>query len=159
MPLPTMIRPVDRCWCDLTSGGFFQPFNVSNWEHQSVTRLKNELERAQAEVLASTNTSDASTPMFMPAQNDRQCCVQGSSPLAQWIRRLKMPSFKEIWSRHQAKGDANSDPQPEPEPPAPQPQHKLIGSSLSFLQRDFDLRPYGLDLIIDFSWSSERQPS
>ncbi|TRM65644.1 hypothetical protein BD626DRAFT_485428 [Schizophyllum amplum] len=42
-PLPAYIRPLDRCWCDL-SNGFLQPFNVSRWERDSVLRLSNELE-------------------------------------------------------------------------------------------------------------------
>ncbi|KAK2461724.1 hypothetical protein APHAL10511_006187 [Amanita phalloides] len=43
-PLPPVIRAVDRCWCDFSSG-FFQPFNVSHWELLTVNRLALELEQ------------------------------------------------------------------------------------------------------------------
>ncbi|KAL1749137.1 hypothetical protein HDZ31DRAFT_59724 [Schizophyllum fasciatum] len=38
-PFPAYIRPLDRCWCDL-SGGLLEPFNVSRWERNSVLALR-----------------------------------------------------------------------------------------------------------------------
>ncbi|KAL1732598.1 hypothetical protein EV714DRAFT_270526 [Schizophyllum commune] len=42
LPIPQYIRPLDRCWCDLT-GGMLEPFNVSQWERDSVMALRYEL--------------------------------------------------------------------------------------------------------------------
>jgi hypothetical protein len=45
--LPTVIRAVDRCWCDFSMGSFWEPFNVSQWEYLTVQRVRRDLERQQ----------------------------------------------------------------------------------------------------------------
>ncbi|KAI5897528.1 uncharacterized protein SCHCODRAFT_02609550 [Schizophyllum commune H4-8] len=42
LQIPQYIRPLDRCWCDLTDG-MLEPFNVSQWERDSVMALRYEL--------------------------------------------------------------------------------------------------------------------
>ncbi|KAE9409373.1 hypothetical protein BT96DRAFT_591204 [Gymnopus androsaceus JB14] len=44
-PLPTVFQPADRCWCDISTDGFFEPFSTSQWERLSVQKLKDSLER------------------------------------------------------------------------------------------------------------------
>ncbi|KAL0950602.1 hypothetical protein HGRIS_007394 [Hohenbuehelia grisea] len=48
-PLPSVLRAVDRCWCDFSTNGLFEPYNVSHWERVSVEKLKAELERKVSE--------------------------------------------------------------------------------------------------------------
>ncbi|KAI0932690.1 hypothetical protein AcW1_000261 [Taiwanofungus camphoratus] len=42
---PADIPIVDRCWCEITTKGLFEPFNVTRWEVNSVLRLKEDLEK------------------------------------------------------------------------------------------------------------------
>ncbi|KAK0207440.1 hypothetical protein IW262DRAFT_1420080 [Armillaria fumosa] len=56
--MPATIHAVDRCWCDLSSGAFFEPFNMSRWEHDTVNRLKDDLEcRWKVESANATNST------------------------------------------------------------------------------------------------------
>ncbi|KIY64626.1 hypothetical protein CYLTODRAFT_325765, partial [Cylindrobasidium torrendii FP15055 ss-10] len=41
--IPDTIRPVDRCWCDLSGSSIFDRFNVSRWEYNTVYKLKQDL--------------------------------------------------------------------------------------------------------------------
>ena len=43
--MPTEIPIVEHCWCDIASGKFFEPFNITKWEMISVERLKEEVVR------------------------------------------------------------------------------------------------------------------
>ncbi len=58
--LPTSIRAADRCWCDMSSGSFFDPFNVTRWEHNTVNRMREDLEKRWAS--SNNNSSTAFTP-------------------------------------------------------------------------------------------------
>ena len=40
--VPASIPIVDRCWCEL-SMGFFEPFNSTRWEWNTVEKLREEL--------------------------------------------------------------------------------------------------------------------
>jgi len=37
--LPNLTPLRDRCWCDVTDGNVFEPFNVSKWEEKSLRRM------------------------------------------------------------------------------------------------------------------------
>ncbi|KAH9921415.1 uncharacterized protein B0H18DRAFT_1020958 [Fomitopsis serialis] len=41
---PADVPMLDRCWCDFSGPGFFEQLNVTDWERQSVLRLKDRLE-------------------------------------------------------------------------------------------------------------------
>ncbi|KAL1720958.1 hypothetical protein EV715DRAFT_288879 [Schizophyllum commune] len=62
LPIPQYIRPLDRCWCDLT-GGMLEPFNVSQWERDSVMALRFELVPPPPEPVVKEE------PKFTPAWN------------------------------------------------------------------------------------------
>ncbi|TFK30687.1 hypothetical protein FA15DRAFT_751697 [Coprinopsis marcescibilis] len=158
-PLPTTIRPADRCWCDLMSGSFFQPFNVSRWEHQSVVRLRDELERRQQDVLQDSSSFNSTTT---PTEFDTDSTPRKTrSPLDRHpllsfhIPSLKFPTFRSLWSATQV--PVSEDPSFSSAPATPTPETKPapgpLSSFLPFLQKEYDLRPYGLDLIIDFRWT------
>ncbi|KAJ8703138.1 hypothetical protein PTI98_001788 [Pleurotus ostreatus] len=49
--LPSTIRVIDRCWCDFSTNGFFEPYNVTQWEWNSVDKLKTDLEKQAAATL------------------------------------------------------------------------------------------------------------
>lgn len=57
--LPSSIRAVDRCWCDISSGTLFEPFNMTRWEHTTVNKMKEDLEKRRPHVPAANTTSVA----------------------------------------------------------------------------------------------------
>ncbi|KAJ7171831.1 hypothetical protein C8R43DRAFT_979596 [Mycena crocata] len=66
-PLPPVMRTLDRCWCDFWVGGFFEPYNVSQWERSSVLKLADELERARKAELAEQEKTKADKEEEVPA--------------------------------------------------------------------------------------------
>ena len=125
-PLPVVIRPVDRCWCDLSSGGLFKPFNVSHWEHQSVMKLKAELIGQQAALLNSTSLETDSEAQ--PSMESK------TKSLPFWMRSVTLPAFRRIWeqqgSRARTAQTASSVTKPGE-------------NSLSSLLDEYDLRQIG----------------
>lgn len=169
-PLPKVIRTVDRCWCDFSAGGLFEPFNVSHWERVSVQRLKDDLERQQKldepSVLATESAEQASsatvvvtpdmprTPAPAPATPNRTKFITNSANLWSLLRPFNIKTNNP--QRHI--------PSPSPEPSMSQiPSLDHVGVNVSsrphskedlpFIRKEYDLRTYGLGVIMDFSWT------
>ncbi|KAF8349842.1 hypothetical protein F5887DRAFT_877677 [Amanita rubescens] len=126
-PIPNVIRAVDRCWCDF-SNGFFEPFNVSHWEYVTVFRLKNELERPIHHVNATTNATATtsqtdSLPSAATAESARLQLTW--STVKDWMRRNQRPEQK----------------------------REVEGTPVTgWIRKEYDLRSYGFDAVVDFSW-------
>lgn len=166
-PVPHVIRAVDRCWCDFSTGGFFEPFNMSHWEHVTVERLKDELERQQ-----SVGEQEAEkTDQTVPAPSDTEESVKEShAPLPPsppvrpnfGFRSMDLSGF--LWplsynsqymrlrvsspSETTTTSDAPSAKTRSTAPLQQSPTEKL-----PILRKEYDLRPYGFGIILDFSWS------
>ncbi|KAJ7198925.1 hypothetical protein C8J57DRAFT_1270191 [Mycena rebaudengoi] len=159
-PLPPVMRTLDRCWCDFWAGGFFEPFNVSKWERSSILKLADELERVHKAELAELQTMekdeevslDTNTIVTMPR-------TAAPSPSAPPSVRKKSPvrgAVASVWNLISPYLAAVR-PRPELTPlfnmdnvtsSAPEPPKKLPA-----LRWEYDLRPYGLGLVIDFRWT------
>lgn len=151
-PIPTVIRAVDRCWCDLSSGTFFVPFNVSNWERASVLRLKQELERQQQRNTIQSdveNTLNGTLSVSSPSAGNSSTTMLNSSSEYFPFRfpHIKLSSLRNILSKRVHHDPAV--PQTAPEDPKCEESAPLASSS----SRELDLRPYGIDLILDYDWS------
>ncbi|KAF8746226.1 hypothetical protein AX14_000025 [Amanita brunnescens Koide BX004] len=126
-PVPTVIRAVDRCWCDF-SNGFFEPFNVSHWEFVSVYRLKSELERPPQDINATfthnaTASAHAGTARGVPARLQLKWTL-----LKEWIHRSRRAEQKR------------------------EDEEALVVGAPPGIRKEYDLRSYGFDVILDFSW-------
>ncbi|KAK0198303.1 hypothetical protein F5146DRAFT_82066 [Armillaria mellea] len=137
--MPTTIRAVDRCWCDLSSGAFFEPFNMSRWEHNTVNRLKDDLERQwKAESTNATNNIAQTNEDFSPSDASRNI-------------------MESIWSMITRSSSASSDSSPAVadtfthDYATPDAEAKQ-----SLFRQQYDLRRYGVDMTIDFSWSDNK---
>ncbi|KAG6869060.1 hypothetical protein C0993_004733 [Termitomyces sp. T159_Od127] len=173
-PLPDMIQAVDRCWCDFSAGGFFEPFNVTYWEHTSVQRLKDDFERKQkieeAALETKANTNHMDTPLTPTTVSSFNLTMPRTSapgpsslsfPLKSATRDLR--SIFRLF-HYALKGDSSLDlssslPAPEPlsptlditnTPSQPAPPTKGMRP---FFRREYDLRPYGLGILVDFGWT------
>lgn len=181
VPLPPVIHLLDRCWCNLASpGGLFAPSELSLWEKASIERarwrMRKELKDAKeaaaaAEAISGGVISDASDsranssgvsihgPLSTGPSNASETKSKGSTDsLANRIRRLR-----DLFSLSFGLKSHTTSNELDPE----RPQDNLMqredeshsGSPSSpstapspLLRSYYDLRPYGLDMTIDFSW-------
>ncbi|KAF8807651.1 hypothetical protein BYT27DRAFT_7223452 [Phlegmacium glaucopus] len=156
--LPTVMRAVDRCWCDFSTGGFWEPFNVSQWEYLSVQRLRRELERQHKDANAIPGANNTQSPI---SANDSI-----SVPLNQTLLPLSNSTVpaSNFWSRLRdfPRGSQRvpTAETRETDPPlvvgvqsimnVPQAMNQ---SNLPFIRQEYDLRPYGIGLVVDLGWS------
>ncbi|KAG6918672.1 hypothetical protein DXG01_012489 [Tephrocybe rancida] len=170
-PLPEVMQAVDRCWCDFSSGGFFEPFNVTHWEYVSVQRLKEDLEHKQkveeAELKKEAINSTLTPPASLAIDFSGIRMPQTIAPVPTAVATLRSASrdIRSIFRLFQyaLKGDANLIPPPSaPTPTArnsspdtiispPRPSH--FKEKNAFIRREYDLRPYGLGILVDFGWT------
>ncbi|GBE78479.1 hypothetical protein SCP_0113680 [Sparassis crispa] len=178
---PVDIQLVDRCWCDLSSSGFFEPFNVTQWELTSVLRTKEELEQKRARAaeqgvpeIGGNATSSQGSSFSPSAKSDITSLTEEYTKA--WTDvwgQMRLFSRKAI-SRFNASATVpasipspptTSDQLPtahsHPEPNATNtpPQSSAPSESpekLSISRREYDLRPYGFAIVLDFGWSSPR---
>ncbi|KAK0208199.1 hypothetical protein DFS33DRAFT_420687 [Desarmillaria ectypa] len=136
--MPTTIRAVDRCWCDLSSGAFFEPFNMSRWEHNTVNRLKDDLERQwKAESANATIDITQMNVEFLPSDTSRNIVESIWSMITRSSSELSDPAsvVADTLTSDHATSDAEA-------------KHSLF-------RRQYDLRRYGVDMTIDLSWSGK----
>ena len=145
-PFPTVMRAVDRCWCDFSAGGLFEPFNVSHWEYLSVQRLHHEMELPKLldDSLPQDNT-DMKANSNLTIVEASSNTITSTSKFWLRIRPLYSKAFRSVepasTTEKQVNIQGNSD------------VTKPITVLNSFIRQEYDLRPYGLGIIIDFRWS------
>ncbi|KZT67643.1 hypothetical protein DAEQUDRAFT_672856 [Daedalea quercina L-15889] len=183
---PTNIPVLDRCWCDFSGAGFFDQFNVTEWERRSVLRLKDSLEvelkareaekpvktepapEPQAE---STRVEEASESSEGPSES----APGGSTVRVTGVARSKISG---LWNKVSAwpfprKSDASArDTASTPAgrfrwsrtddytPRVRRLTETIVSthtqtvrpSPTSLLRKEYDLRPYGFAVVLDFGW-------
>ncbi|KDQ54822.1 hypothetical protein JAAARDRAFT_71624 [Jaapia argillacea MUCL 33604] len=206
----SLVRLNDRCWVDWSFGGFFEPYNLTQWEEISLFRMKDELEKrdkdtigedaAQEEaehILAVLNgTSFLEEEEVAPSpEPEVEPQFDDAEPENDTLTtRITIASFIRSMYRKSA-SPPQSAPHPPPSPPEPisltidtpvqeataaplplkaesvsdsptktippdtslPPRNYVPWSELPWFRREYDLKPLGFDLILDFGWS--RQPS
>jgi hypothetical protein len=157
----TVIRLMDRCWCDFSSGNFFDPFNVASWEFKSIKRLKKELFLGKERVAENESEREAKKNQAEPEEDSGRTGFGAPTPpptprvTATTLAREKKGTFEALRSVFWR---APSSPPKLPDPPSSAP----VDTSSNDKRRsasswEFDLEPYGFDLVLDFKWT--RQPS
>ncbi|PPQ67378.1 hypothetical protein CVT25_005957 [Psilocybe cyanescens] len=162
-PLPTVIRAADRCWCDTGSGVFFEPFNITDWEYLSVQRLSQNLIRHKAsednKLLQDAGAGNA-TQVLNLATNQTLPVLPVNQPSTQskfWsrLRSLSSRVFASSSSSNRKvlspkTSHENNETQSSESSPSSAPGS---GTNLPLLRTVYDLRPYGLGMILDLGWS------
>lgn len=156
--MPTEIPIVEHCWCDITSGKFFEPFNFTQWEVNSVQRLKEEVVRRireRGKIATSGRSTDGAIGL---RESEKQEHSAMSRLTSMWGT---------VWQFTRT-------PQPEPSTNASSTistngrdgQRENLNSSStspillprpSFFRKEYDLRPYGFGMVVDFGWASDTQ--
>ncbi|KAI0793325.1 hypothetical protein C8Q75DRAFT_874003 [Abortiporus biennis] len=144
--VPSEIPIVDHCWCDLTSGSIFEPYNMTKWEVDSVERLKARLE-TQLKEIAKEGTNETTVPIDQTAQHSNPV----SEPGLTW---------DSIWDAVWPFASRSGEPKEKTPATTSVVKEPLLLSNytvtrrgLSLLRKEYDLRPYGFDLVVDFGWS------
>jgi len=156
--LPTVMRAVDRCWCDFSTSGFWEPFNVSQWEYLSVQRVRHELERQRkgadailavdnTQIPVSANDSSVNISLNQTLLSSSNSTVSTStfwSRLKNFTRGFQQKSIAETREM-----DASVVVQVQNITSAPQAKPSV----LPFIRQEYDLQPYGIGLVVDLGWS------
>jgi hypothetical protein len=156
-PIPSTIHPIDRCWCEFSLNNLFEPFNVTEWERSSVERLKGEVElqrelmRSLVEVDDAKQALDTDDKTALSSSNSRTNILKS---LLRVLYRRASPPTPLPSPLPPPTASSQADHSPEQNPPTPAPSDKL--PPRPWLRREYDLREYGMDLIIDFGWSRRR---
>lgn len=164
-PLPSTLRAVDRCWCDL-QGGLFEPFNVTRWEHASVKRLKDDLEKKQ-------RAEEAAITQEVQELRKKEKEMLKRDPADSTIRYTKDYGTRLLWNMLTPlrSKSANSSSTNITDPVVVEVANDSTDSMAStapdmhgrvdskavldypLIRPEYDLRPFGLDMLIDFRWS------
>ncbi|EKM48970.1 uncharacterized protein PHACADRAFT_214562 [Phanerochaete carnosa HHB-10118-sp] len=157
--IPAAMPIADRCWCEL-SMGFFEPFNSTRWEWSSVEKLKTELEQRWTD--RGMNNSQSATETLDLEDNSavKSNATSGFSVLSSTAgtfsavqRKLGLSNGLDI----AANSTATSTVDVPPDTPPPMTyslraaENEANAEPGSFFKQ-YDLRPYGFDMIVDFSW-------
>lgn len=152
--LPTVMRAVDRCWCDFSTGSLWEPFNVSQWEYLTVQRARRDLERQQKDADAANITQiSMSTNDNMDVSNQTLPSPSNStvSTSTFWSWLMNFPRGSQLASAEETlETDPSLPVEAQNITSAPQ---TMRPNNLPFIRQEYDLRPYGIGLIVDLGWS------
>lgn len=169
-PLPSRMRVLDRCWCDLSSGRFFEPFNISGWEHASIQRMKKDLERAKGFTtqlpVQTTNATSKTLDVSAVVEPPVSYTTIGSDAWFryQWQRWFTRQNRTEAstgnsTSHHNVlEGvrdamDSTTATSVFNSQPLPTESVSMSSTSFKWLRAEYDLQPHGLGMVIDLRWS------
>ncbi|KAH9923002.1 hypothetical protein B0H21DRAFT_765707 [Amylocystis lapponica] len=183
---PEMVPMADRCWCDISgSGGIFKPYNVTQWELNSVLRLKEDLEKKRETRVQKEKSADAvGSENATDADEDNHTVVAPSSTgLDDALPHSNSPKMWSIWEMVWSSFPASDSAlnaslsipptQPNVATATPPPEHNRSASysgsssppisppaqprrSPPLSRTAYDLRPYGFALVLDFGWSHNK---
>jgi len=144
---PAIIKLVDRCWCDLTFGELFEPFNVKRWEAKSLDRLRAEMERERESEGDGTDRSKK-----QEEGSESNAAVTGDNSSVSKGEGLKskgaLSTLQRVFWRRGSDPTTSND------------LHNTSNFNLSSIPTrpgELNLLSSGFDLVLDFKWS--RHPS
>lgn len=140
---------------------FFEPFNVSRWEHASLQRLRNDLERKYTpEGLAQENNTTAAVdePPHSSAAHTSTTSPVLPTNLASKVWSLLHPWYFPRLELERGDISIISSPNHTPTIYSVTEDEKHLDTrdlqpKLPLIRKEYDLRPHGLGIIIDFSWT------
>lgn len=160
-----VVQFVDRCWCDVTSKVFFQPFNVTQWEVDSLKFYIEDAARQQKKEIEK-NTRLTTEPMVSQPTNTTQ---QPTEPVLLMsdvasLYNIVLDRWKLIFTPSNESLPSVAPPTSllpsQTTPPVSEPTTIYTSvrdqKSLPWWQREYSLRPYGFDIVFEFGWNDER---
>ena len=159
---PPIVRVADRCWCDFASG-LFEPYDVQKWERDSIQRAVDQIERQWKQSLEPDHdNSENATATADPSHHELQRTA--TTPNVSNMRNETLSSLlRSFFSIRSNKSEPSTmstpsnDTTPLPVAPVEPSEPSAIEPSIllePLLQPgQFDMRPFGFELIFDFRWS------
>jgi hypothetical protein len=160
-----VVQFVDRCWCDVTNKVFFHPFNITQWEVDSLKfYVEDAVRRQKKETEKKTNL----TTEIGPSQPTNGTQQPVGPPL---LRSDVAGLWKVVLSRWKLMFTPTNESRPSvtplvtllpsqsiPPPSEPTTAHVPLRDQklLPWWQREYSLQPYGYDVIFEFGWNDER---
>jgi len=160
-----VVQFVDRCWCDVTNKVFFQPFNVTQWE---VDSLKFYVEGAVRQQKKETEgkTKLITDPTVSQPTNTTQQPPEPALLISDVVNmyNIAISRWKLMFTPSNESHPSVTPPtallpsQPTPLVSEPTSARVLVRDQkpLPWWQREYSLRPYGFDVIFEFGWNDER---
>ncbi|CCA69392.1 hypothetical protein PIIN_03292 [Serendipita indica DSM 11827] len=131
------IELLSRCWCDFQRTPFFGHFNETKWEIDSL--------KAATEAANLTSYMEPD-----PAQPTKETRWTRWIDSIWWQPDPIIP--KQPVDNRMDSASANAVNSPDPAHQVDTTPSPIHSRPLSRLRRKYDLRPYGIDLILDFGW-------
>ena len=165
--IPSAIPIIDRCWCDF-SGGLFEPFNTTRWEANSVDRLARELELRLVDHYKRVESGEEELEIASGVGNAPTLRRSGARNEASMSTSRRLSSILEgVWPFSRAPPPTSPTPPPlvnngsaGAAAPSPEQQREQRSQSpisprnlFPGLQKEYDLRPYGFDMVVNLGWS------
>jgi len=160
-----VVQFVDRCWCDVTNKVFFQPFNVTQWEVDSLRFYVEDAVRQQKKEAEKKANSVTDSTVSQPTNSTQQPAKPGlhMSDIAS-LYTIALSRWKLMFApSNESHSSATSPTTHLPSrtiPPAPRPTVAYVPArdqrSVPWYQREYSLRPYGFDAVFEFGWNDER---
>ncbi|KAF8588535.1 hypothetical protein K439DRAFT_1629747 [Ramaria rubella] len=179
LPVPKLTQLLDRCWCDLSSGHLFDPYNITQWQMTSLSRSLGDT-KSQRVLIAQENqvlskegkSEDVGAGIVkvwvlsLAGKSGSSSEEKGAQPrpanetLGGWLRPtfsflspftsiLSVPfNFGQSLFPNSSEGINMTAATLSSEKNRTVTKEAL----LPFLRRTYDLRPYGMDLVLDLGW-------
>ncbi|KAF9654259.1 hypothetical protein BDM02DRAFT_3182080 [Thelephora ganbajun] len=159
-----VVQFVDRCWCDITNKVFFQPFNVTQWEVDSLKLYVEDANRQQKKEIEKTKL--ATDPMVSQPANSTQQPSERALLMSDvaTLYNIALSRWKFMFTPSNG-SYTSATPPTTPLPsqtasPVSEPTATSVPArdqkSLPWWQREYSLRPYGFDVSVEFGWNDER---
>lgn len=160
-----VVQFADRCWCDVTNKVFFHPFNVTQWEVDSLKFYVEDAVRHQKKE-NEKKTKLITGPAVSQPTNTTQQPVEPAllmSDIASLynivLNRWKLISTPSNDS-HLAPASPTTPSPSQTTPTVSEPTTTLTPARdqkpLPWWQKEHSLRPYGFDIIFEFGWNDEQ---
>ena len=182
LPVPRLTTLPDRCWCDLSAGHLFDPYNMTLWQLTSLSRTLGATKSqrvlvAQEELSSNPNLdhpSNSSGSRRMSKvwvlrmigkdesrsggeEGEEEGSTLASSSMdthgiwSSWSSFLSWP-FQSISSLPGPFNGGQPMADLQQGSPVATPFAIIEKNRLPLLRRKYDLRPHGIDLVVDIGW-------
>ncbi len=160
------VRLIDRCWCEFTTTNFFQPYNVERWQLLSIERER-KLRQKDTQVEAVSVATHGVSPALETMQATSRATDVSTIPAETVLSLLRSPTLVvskvgKLWAswlerRSSLQGKVAEDV--EPSKPSKVDEPTPAPTPLPLLRSQYDLRPHGLGVVVDFGWGRSRSGS
>ena len=160
-----VVQFADRCWCDVTNKVFFQPFNVTQWEVDSLKFYVEDAVRQQKKEIEKKTNLITGPTVPQPTNTTQQptepaLLMSDVTSLYNIVFSRWKLAFAPSSESHSSATSPTTPLHSQTTPPTSEPTIAYVPvrdqKSLPWWQREHSLHPYGFDIVFEFGWDDER---